>query len=44
MAEDDGAQAVGRGAERERMLGVQPPCVRNEGERMRSITGHHGAA
>ena len=35
VAEDDGAQAAGRGAERERVLGVQPPGVRDEGEGMR---------
>ena len=44
MADDDGTQAVGRGAERERALGVQPPGVRNDGERVRPIGGDHGAA
>lgn len=32
MADDNGAQAVGRGAERERALGVQPRGVRDDGE------------
>ena len=44
MADNDGAQAVGRGAERERALGVQPLCVRNDGKRMRPIGGDHDAA
>ena len=44
MAEDDGARAVGWGAERERVLGVQPAGVRDEGEGIRPVTGHHGAA
>src|SRR6185437_9917284 len=44
MAEDDGAQAVGRGAERERVLGVQPAGVRDEGEGIRPVTGYYGAA
>jgi hypothetical protein len=44
MADDDGTQAVGRGADRERALGVQPMGVGNEGECVRSIGSHHGAA
>jgi len=37
VADDDGARAVGCGAERERVLGMQPPRIRDEGESTRSV-------
>ena len=44
MADDDGAQTVGRRADRESALGVQPHSVRGDREGMRSNGSHHRAA
>ena len=44
MADDDRAQAVGRGAKGERALGMQPLGVRDDGKRMWPFAGHHHAA
>jgi hypothetical protein len=44
VADDDGARAVWRGAERERALGVHASPVGSDGERTRSLVHHDGAA